>query len=357
MKHNIPDYTLQVAINEACQEVAKGPHNPMAGELELSPKDKEFWEEESPARLALAKAFLARLPEPEPPVVDGKTPGQVNYVDIAEKLCALGWTASNDAQWEGLRDALPELRNMLGGQASLEAAIARMEAVTIAELQEVWYKANMNGRFETIRARLIAAAKEGKAEAMDWKALFKESEGKRAELWAERNGLEGLLKAAIARAEKAEAELARIVAAATEAGWNGVENSKDLAQFIKYQAEEVGNRQAAILAASTQIDTLKAKADRWFNQAKAENEKYLKAVEQIGQLQQTQLSRLRPIAEAGPVPEGAVRVYYDKHWKHWGELRDDKHTHYADILPPEASQPAVEVEQAGRPDPYAELKA
>lgn len=40
-----------------------------------------------------------------------------------------------------------------------------------------------------------------------------------------------------ARAEKAEAELARIIEAAHEAGWNGVENPKDLAQFIKYLAE------------------------------------------------------------------------------------------------------------------------
>ena len=35
------------------------------------------WIDQRPHRLALARALLARLPEPTPPTADGKTPGQV----------------------------------------------------------------------------------------------------------------------------------------------------------------------------------------------------------------------------------------------------------------------------------------
>lgn len=92
-----------------------------------------------------------------------------------------------------------------------------------------------------------------------------------------------------------DAELERIIKAAHKAGWNGVENSKDLAQFITDTAEEVGNRQAALLDAATSIDELKKRVDKWFKKSKAENEKYLKAVEEIGRLEklqtQTQIGR------------------------------------------------------------------
>ncbi len=67
-----------------------------------------------------------------------------------------------------------------------------------------------------------------------------------------------------------------------------------------------------------------------------------------------QLSTLRPIAEAGEVPDGAVRYYFIQHPGFFGtgaQRPSPKDTHYADILPPEAEAPAVEA------DPYAELKA
>lgn len=59
--HNINDAQLQAAIDEACHEVAKGPHRPICAELSLRADENQM---EAPARLALAKAFLARLPEP-----------------------------------------------------------------------------------------------------------------------------------------------------------------------------------------------------------------------------------------------------------------------------------------------------
>lgn len=50
-----------------------------------------------------------------------------------------------------------------------------------------------------------------------------------------------------------------------------------------------------------------------------------------------ELSTLRPISEAGEVPDGCVRVYYDEKWHHWNQIKDPYHTHFADIrLPVEA---------------------
>jgi hypothetical protein len=43
-----------------------------------------------------------------PPVVD--------YHDVARFLTSLGWQARCDAQWHGLRDALPELFEMLSAR-------------------------------------------------------------------------------------------------------------------------------------------------------------------------------------------------------------------------------------------------
>lgn len=65
------------------------------------------------------------------------------------------------------------------------------------------------------------------------------------------------------------------------------------------------------------------------------------------------LSRLRPLAEAGPVPEGVNRIYafFDAGvW--WMQHRKSGCTHFADILPP-----ALAREASQEADPYAELKA
>lgn len=73
MKTNIDDATLQDAIDVACNETAKT-HEIYLNALDLK-LDNDYWADEAPARLALARALLARLPEPTPPTLpDGKTP-------------------------------------------------------------------------------------------------------------------------------------------------------------------------------------------------------------------------------------------------------------------------------------------
>lgn len=59
------DATLQAAIDEAVKEAPIPIH------------EGPLWLEHAPARLALARGLLARLPESQPPTADGKTPGQV----------------------------------------------------------------------------------------------------------------------------------------------------------------------------------------------------------------------------------------------------------------------------------------
>ena len=124
--------------------------------------------------------------------------------------------------------------------------------------------------------------------------------------------------------QKAEAELARIVAAAHEAGWNGVDNPKDLAQFIKRQAEEL-------------------------TQSHSMNAELIKE-----KLTQSQFSQLRPISEAGPVPEWCVRVTARITNEGYiiNPTRNESITHFADI-----QLPAVKADDSAKPDPYAELKA
>lgn len=70
------------------------------------------------------------------------------------------------------------------------------------------------------------------------------------------------------------------------------------------------------------------------------------------QLQAAALSQLRPLAEAGPVPEGCVRVtgYKSQHSKTGWVVTDFTYhgvTHFTDIRLPEPAEA----------DPYAELKA
>jgi len=86
MKTNYTDTQLQAAIDEACKEVANGPHRPMFAELALIDTEMHAWVNENDARLDLIKSALAALPEPEPPTVDGKTPGQVCHETFNPKI-------------------------------------------------------------------------------------------------------------------------------------------------------------------------------------------------------------------------------------------------------------------------------
>jgi hypothetical protein len=302
--HHLTDEQIQAAIDAACEETAKK-HTVYLNALDITPNFSS-WKNEAHARRDLLKFALARLPEPTPPVVDGKTPGDIAYDAFI----------NGSDSWEAAASAVLAAF----GHPSLEAAIARMEAVPVAELEKAYWSEMgavcTEKACNRVRARLIAAARDGQGEAVDWKAKLErwEEEARRycenAAFWRD-------------KFEKAEAELADA-------------------------NEEVGNRQAALLAASTKIDELKAQSDRWYNQAKAENEKYLKAVEEIGSLQKSSLPQLRPIAEAGTVPKGCLRfnaqLCANGKW-YMGVDHNDKDTHFADIrLPSPAaiqdSQPA-----------------
>jgi uncharacterized protein YodC (DUF2158 family) len=74
MKTNYTNEQLQEAIDKACKDT-----------LALSPYFLPIsWNEEQASRLTLARAFLDNLPEPQPPVVDGKTPAQVAFESVKE---------------------------------------------------------------------------------------------------------------------------------------------------------------------------------------------------------------------------------------------------------------------------------
>jgi hypothetical protein len=191
-----------------------------------------------------------------------------------------------------------------------------MEAVPFDTMLDLFGKAEdtggWNAGIEAVRARIIAAARDGQGEAVDWKI--------QAQNWESIAKVQQ--KGAVAdkaRAEKAEAELARIVAAAHEAGWNGVENSKDLAQFIKDLAQDA--------------DELE---QRTIEQAR----KFIEV---------SALPQLRPIAEAGPVPDGCVRVYalYNKVAEKWMWLA----THSPNTLFADLRLPDPAASQDGQPAP------
>ena len=86
-------------------------------------------------------------------------------------------------------------------------------------------------------------------------------------------------------------------------------------------------------------------------------QRLISIVEKTGLTEPKQsLSQLRPLTEAGSVPEGCIRVRAwedtDRWYYGWKEWEGD--THFADIRLPEARQaPATEAAEA---DPYAELK-
>lgn len=70
MKHQYTDEEIQAAIDAACKEIAKT-HPAMGGSITLMSDHNKS------TRLHLLKSALNKLPEPTPPVVDGKTPGQL----------------------------------------------------------------------------------------------------------------------------------------------------------------------------------------------------------------------------------------------------------------------------------------
>jgi len=230
------DATLLAVMDDACQETHTK-HPEVGGTILLaSDFNTVAWPAEKPARLALARGLLARLPEPTPPTADGKTPGQVAFE---------AWGNQSDE----------------------------------------WHK-SLCSNWQAAASAVLAAF--GGAEILRWKDA---AQSIREEINKQQD-----------RAEKAEAELAR-----KNEMW---ENQMIVIRRLQLQVEEL------------------------------EDKSYL--------------STLRPIAEAGEVPDGAVRYYFIQHPGFFGtgaQRPSPKDTHYADIYLPEASQPAVEAEKAEKPEP------
>ena len=272
---HITDTTLQAAVDKACESTANSEHRPSVGMLMVDAnKLNDDWQKECPARLHLARTLLDLLPDPTPPVsADGKTPGQVAYNAFTSRAPG-GWESSSyKAEYEAAASAVLAAF----GNQSLSAAIARMEAVPLGELSRIWRSAGSAAHedLQAVRARLIAAAKEGQAEAVPdlREALAIANKSADEQMRYKRE--------AEARAEKSEAELAN--------------------------AKEALERARHIVASSTYT------------------------------------SQLRPIAEAGPVPDGCVRVYFYEDAEGWfGDCRrGEGDTHFADLRLP-ADEPTPE---------------
>lgn len=309
----IPDHILQEAIDEALIE--GGPYL-----FVTTPDNRLLWDEQAPARLVLARALLARLPEPANAELDSFRSffGKASQPAMKCQFCGSGllWSEDRGAHCDGC-DEYNEWLAEQPEQSSLEAGITWIEwkggecPVPKGTLIDVRYrdgaeKSNIPALYikdgrdasesfwendamaEDIIAYRVTKWREGQTAAVDWQAKYEEQreqsrqylewsaewqaraekvEARIAELenklnihehllnywlkqtnWIQEGGyglggqdridvLNELFKTQKAALQKAEAELARIIAAAHEAGWNGVENSKDLAQFIKDQGE------------------------------------------------------------------------------------------------------------------------
>lgn len=177
MKTNIDDATLQ----KIADKVFSGPNTKSGAvltSLELY-QTSPNWNGQSHNRLILIKSALDLLPEPKPPVVGGKTPGQVAH-EAAKAYDEAIYGASGWKEWRGLAHkdiyevSASAVLAAFGGQARLEAAIARMEAVSASTLCSLHYdESDVN----EIRARLIAAAR-GQGEAESQPAVESEQAAK-----------------------------------------------------------------------------------------------------------------------------------------------------------------------------------
>jgi uncharacterized protein YodC (DUF2158 family) len=264
MKHDhIPDTILQAAVDAACKELAKS-HPSIGGSIALMSEANQS------TRLHLARALLDNLPDPVPPVVDGNQ--------------------------------------------SLDAAIARMEAVPDGELVKVYWNGAGAIRSEDacnrVRARLIAAAKEGQAvPSPDYKLAYERAVDD-VVIWRD-------------RAEKAEADL---------------KNAHQTANNYHRQSLESESRATVNLRKLEKAEAELARVRHIYDERVIEMES------------KPSLSQLRPISEAGPVPDGCVRVtgFKSDIGRGWclGEFPSDKDTHCADLRlpaePSQASQPWAE---------------
>ena len=259
MKTNHTDAQLQAAIDGACLEL-DATHQYACGSIVL--KRNQDWHEETPARLDLIKSALAALPESEQ-----------SDRELAEELAQPDPTETPWTEWHGgecpLKDEeVEEWRYKLANGFTTDTP-AKPSAYQLAWSQ-------VDGPFDIIAYRVLKW-REGFG-PVDWKAKF--------EFWNKRClRREEELKQQQTRAEKVEAELARV----------------------------------------------------------------RKACDRMSEQEVLSLSQLRPIAEARPVPEGCVRVYHKKYQSalYFNTIQDSQDTHFADIrLPESAEKPKPETFEA-----------
>lgn len=282
MKHNYDEPTMQAAIDRACEETKKQ-YNPSSGTLMLDPElHYRSWPQEKPARLDLLKTALDHLPEPPPPVVDGKTPGQVCHESMY-----------NTPEWKRL---------LAGDKAACESAASAVLAAFGNKPAEIpwteWHGGECPLKDEEVE-EWGCELRDGRKHTnvgvnsayWRWQHLSRHGDiiAYRVTKWKEGFGPVDWK----ARAEKAEAELA---------------NWKEAAQVAKWQRDLI-------------IDESTDKTGRI--------------------LELEKLSTLRPISEAGDVPAGCVRVYGLWRRNKWViTMTCSQDTHCADIRLPESPKEA-----------------
>lgn len=358
MKTNYTDEQIQAAIDAAFREATSL--------VKLSAiYGSSAWEDEKADRLDVAKILLARLPELTPPTADGKTPGQVLHEASKEhdekKNGVFGWKAWDKIDCQDLYEVGASAVLAAFGGDSLEQAIARMEAVPVEELDAAYGITRCSRFMEAVRARLIAAAREGQPASQP------------AEIpWNEWPGGECPLK----DEEVAEWEFKRrnetiSSPSGRPSGYRWAHyNDYDIIAYrvtkwregfgpaavdwkAKYEAQETTLNQVLETVASICARAEKAEAELadahldldqlGFPRGNGENEFTLKGRLRTLPGFQPQLATLHPIAEAGEVPAGSVRVFASKldGWKpKTYQITAD--THFADIRLPDAKAPAVE---------------
>jgi len=268
-------------------------------------------------------------PEPQPSVVGGKSPGQVLYETLKQHQGCRAWldwvqltTPSKDT-YETVASAVlaafgnQSLDAARDGQAEVVQAqlIAEHTPLTADQWAERWQQEAdaRNAQFKELQNR--------KAEVVDWKARYEEAQKeiellkktplrqRCQELEREVNHWCDLHTVANSRAEKAEAELAQ-----SEAAFSNYRG------FILSALNEAG--------APTHHKDVGAPAL-----------KPMTPQERIKAL--PKLPQLRPLSEAGPVPEGCVRVFTNSDYGNASEYQHSGRTHFADIFLP---APAEKVE-------------
>jgi len=155
MKHHYTEEEIQAAIDAACSSLTREFYMNSAT---LNPENS-FWPKESNGRLHLLKSALDKLPEPQPPTADGKTPGLFLW-EVGDAYIKQHFPWNVSVPYEdvrGLFDSSASAVLAAFGGAGLEQAIARMEVVDEEALAKICAVQGTEG----LRARLIAAAREG----------------------------------------------------------------------------------------------------------------------------------------------------------------------------------------------------